>query len=118
MKAFISRLQFALHGWVHFFRTETNGRIQAVIAMLVIAAGLAAWWGRERLTWLTKRLSWLADWAAAGFGFETLNRWIVERVRGAACDLAILQTGQLNWNLVGTVAGLLAVLAWLAWVIY
>ena len=88
------------------------------LALLVIAVGLAAWWGRERLTWLTKRLSWLADWAAAGFGFETLNRWIVERVRGAAGDLAILQTGQLNWNLVGTVAGLLAVLAWLAWVIY
>jgi len=88
------------------------------LALAVIAVGLAAWWGRARLAGLTKRLSWLADWAAAGFGFETLNRWIVERVRGAAGDLAILQTGQLNWNLVGVVAGLLVVLAWLAWVIY
>ena len=88
------------------------------LALAVIAVGLAAWWGRARLAGLTKRLSWLADWAAAGFGFETLNRWIVEHVRGAAGDLAILQTGQLNWNLVGVVAGLLVVLAWLAWVIY
>ncbi len=88
------------------------------VALIVIALGLAAWWGRERLTGLTKRLSWLADWSAAGFGFEALNRWIVERVRGAAGDLAVLQTGQLNWNLFGAVAGLLAVLAWLAWVIY
>ncbi len=39
MKAFISRLQYALQGWLYFFRTETNGRIQAVIAMLVIVAG-------------------------------------------------------------------------------
>jgi hypothetical protein len=57
-------------------------------------------------------------WAAAGFGFENINRWIVEQVQTAADQVAVLQTGQLNWNLVGFTAGLLAVLAWLAWVIY
>jgi len=39
MKAFLFRLSNAFKGWVHFFRTETNGRIQAVVAILVVAAG-------------------------------------------------------------------------------
>jgi len=39
MRAFLSRLDFALQGWLYFFRTEANGRIQAVIAVLVVAAG-------------------------------------------------------------------------------
>jgi len=88
------------------------------VALLVIATGLAAWWGRMRLAWPMKILAWLADWARAGFGFEAVNRWIVDYVRGAASDLASLQTGQLNWNLFGAAVGLLAVLAWLAWVAY
>lgn len=89
-------------------------------ALLVIALGLAAWWGRERLAWLTHSAvaRGFSAWAAAGFGFESINRWIVEQVQTAADQVAVLQTGQLNWNLVGFIAGLLAVLAWLAWVIY
>lgn len=39
MKSFISRVQFALQGWLYFFKHEANGRIQAVIALMVIAAG-------------------------------------------------------------------------------
>jgi hypothetical protein len=39
----------------------------------------------------------------------------VERTRQTADSLRLLQTGQLSWNLVGTVVGLIAVLVWLAW---
>ena len=88
------------------------------VALLVIALGLATWWGRSRLTWLSRRTAWLAAWAEAGFGFESVNQWIADQACGAAAGLAVLQTGQLNWNLVGFVAGLLVVLTWLAWVMF
>jgi diacylglycerol kinase len=41
MQAFIRRLIYALHGWRYFFAHETNGKIQTVIALLVVLAG---WW--------------------------------------------------------------------------
>ncbi len=87
------------------------------IAMLVIALGLAAWLSRSRLTWIARRGSWFINWARAGFGFDDFNHWVVESVQRSAAQLSILQTGQLNWNLVGFSAGLLVVIAWLAWVI-
>ena len=43
--------------------------------------------------------------------------WIVAHTRSAAEDLSVLQTGLLNWNLVGIVVGLIAVLVWLAWTV-
>lgn len=39
MKKFLARVTHALHGWVFFFRNETNGRIQAVVAVLIVMAG-------------------------------------------------------------------------------
>jgi hypothetical protein len=54
--------------------------------------------------------------AADGFGFERINRWVVDTTLDAASSLRVLQTGQLNWNLVGILGGLLAILVWLAWV--
>jgi len=39
MKRFITRVQYALQGWAAFFSKEKHGQIQAVIAVLVIAAG-------------------------------------------------------------------------------
>lgn len=39
MKHFLRRVGFALNGWRLFFASETNGRIQLGIALLVIAAG-------------------------------------------------------------------------------
>jgi diacylglycerol kinase len=39
MKAFLFRLSNAFTGWLYFFRNEANGRIQAVVAVLVVAAG-------------------------------------------------------------------------------
>jgi NADH-quinone oxidoreductase subunit L len=85
------------------------------IALLVIAAGLAAWQFRRRLAGLGKSLGWLSRLAQDGFGFERVNSWVVDTTRSAADGLRPLQTGQLNWNLVGLVGGLILVLAWLAW---
>lgn len=39
MKAFWVRLKNAIAGWYLFFSNETNGQIQAVIALLVVIAG-------------------------------------------------------------------------------
>ncbi len=39
MKKFLARVTHALHGWVFFFRNETNGRIQAVVAVIIVMAG-------------------------------------------------------------------------------
>ena len=87
------------------------------LALGVIALGLAAWQWRQRLGWLERSLSGLARLAENGFGFEWLNQQIVRLVREGADGLRPLQTGQLNWNMVGVMTGLAVVLIWLAWAI-
>jgi hypothetical protein len=83
--------------------------------LAITALGLSAWWWRDRLGWLTGRFDWLARAAAAEFGLDRLNRQIVRLVRRTAEVLRNVQTGQLNWNMVGLVGGLVIVLAVLAW---
>lgn len=39
MKSFLLRVTYALTGWLYFFKNETNGKIQLVIAALVIVSG-------------------------------------------------------------------------------
>ncbi len=85
------------------------------LALVVIFLGLAAWWYRQNLAWAGKLLAGLARWASQGFGFETLNQWVVKKTLDAADALRPLQTGRLNWNLVGLLGALLIVLVWLAW---
>jgi NADH-quinone oxidoreductase subunit L len=82
----------------------------ASLALAALAAGLAAWWWRRRLAWLTDRLDWLMRAARAGFGFDTINTGVGRLIQRAGMLLSGMQTGQLNWNLVGLVAGLTAVL--------
>ena len=85
------------------------------LALLVIAAGLAAWWLRDHLAWLGRWLSGVGRLAEDGFGFEQVNRRVVEATQNAAESLRVLQTGQLNWNVVGILCGLVIVLILLAW---
>jgi NADH-quinone oxidoreductase subunit L len=85
------------------------------VALTITALGLGAWWWRDRLGWLAGRLGWLAQAAAADFGFEWPNRQIVLLVQRCSQVLRATQTGQLNWNMVGLVGGLVIVLAVLAW---
>ncbi len=84
------------------------------VALLMIAAGLLAWWERGKLANITQRLKWLGETAVAGFGFEHVNEWIVSGTQQAAAQLQRTQTGQLNWNLVGLIGALVMVLLLLA----
>jgi len=80
------------------------------LALGVVALGLLAWWQRGRLVFFTdalKDLGWLAE---RSFGFEAVNGSIVKTISGWAEELRGLQTGFLNWNIVGIVVGLVAVL--------
>jgi NADH-quinone oxidoreductase subunit L len=84
------------------------------VTLGVAFLGLAAWQGRAWLGWLQRLLAPLGGWAAQSFGFEWLNQRIVGATRSAAENLSVLQTGALNWNLVGVIGGLIFILAWLA----
>ena len=85
------------------------------MVLLAVAAGLAAWWWRDRLTRLTGRLPGVTRFAAEGFGFDGINRVVVDLTKRVAEASGATQTGQLNWNVTGIVAGLIIVLAVVAW---
>ena len=86
-----------------------------LVALAVIALGLAAWQWRSQLAGIGRLLSGLGQAAVNGFGFEYLNRGVVKGTLKTADLLRPLQTGQLNWNVTGIIGGLLIVLIWLAW---
>ena len=94
--------------------TEVVSAPATPLALGVIALGLAAWWQRARLAGLAGSLSGLRRAAADSFGFEWLNRAIVRATLDLAGALRMTQTGALNWNILGIVGGLIAVLAILA----
>ena len=58
------------------------GLLVAVIALIVIALGLAAWWWRGKLTGLSNALKGVGRVAADSFGFEAINRGI-EQIQAA-----------------------------------
>ena len=84
----------------------------AVLA--VIALGIAAGFARQRLLAPARLLGGVGRGAANSFGFEAINRGIVQATHGTAEALRGTQTGLLNWNVFGIVAGLAAVLIILA----
>lgn len=86
-----------------------------LLALVVIALGLAAWWWRQNLQPLAKFAVWPARWANADFGFEHINRGVVKLTMAAATIMRKTQTGQLNWNVLGIVGGFIAVLSLLVW---
>jgi NADH-quinone oxidoreductase subunit L len=77
------------------------------IALGVIALGCATWLVRTKFTFLAQTFKPMLE---AGFGFDALNRQIVQGVKRTAAFVQVAQTGQLNWNVVGIVAGLVVVL--------
>ncbi len=81
-----------------------------LLALVVIALGLAAWWWRAQLTGVANALQGPGRFAADGFGFEWINQRIVAATQGAGEALRITQTGQLNWNVFGIVGALAIVL--------
>lgn len=85
------------------------------LALAVVALGLAAWIWRERLSGLASALQGLGKWAADSFGFESINRTVVSSTQRLAEWLRGSQTGYLGWNVAGILAGLIIILAILAW---
>jgi NADH-quinone oxidoreductase subunit L len=98
---------------------EVIGAPATWVALAVVAAGLATWRWRARNAQAAARLSarfqGFARVAAADFGFERINASIVRATLRVASSLRTSQTGQLNWNVVGIVGGLILVLTILAW---
>ncbi len=84
------------------------------LALLVVAAGLAAWWQRERLAGVARALRALGTAASNSFGFEAINRGIVSATSGVAESLRVTQTGVLNWNVLAILVGLVVVMTILA----
>ncbi len=85
-----------------------------LIALVVIALGLAAWWWRARLERVSKFLSGVGDEAANSFGFEDLNNGIVSVTQKSAEAARITQPGILNWNILAIVAAVALVFVILA----
>lgn len=77
------------------------------VALGVIALGCLTWPLRARFTSLSAACKPVLE---ADFGFAALNRLIVGGVKRMASWVQISQSGQLNWNVVGIVAGLAVVL--------
>ena len=84
------------------------------VALLVVAAGLLAWWQHEKLAGVAAALRGVGTMAKNSFGFEAINRGIVNATCGIAESLRVTQTGILNWNVLAILAGLVAVMAILA----
>jgi NADH-quinone oxidoreductase subunit L len=81
------------------------------VALAVVALGLLAWFMRRALAGLSRALEPLARFADGGLGFEWLNGRIIALANGSAAAARVTQTGQLNWNVVGIVGGLILILA-------
>ncbi len=85
------------------------------VALAAVALGALAWWRRTDLGLLSELFAPLGRAAADDFGFERLNRAVVSATIRAGETLRGTQTGRLNWNVLGILGGLLAVLAFLTW---
>lgn len=86
-----------------------------LVALIVVALGGLAWWRRADLGLARDLLAPLGRAAAADFGFERLNALVVSVTVRAGESLRATQTGRLNWNVLGILGGLIAVLSVLAW---
>ncbi|WP_119071669.1 NADH-quinone oxidoreductase subunit 5 family protein [Aggregatilinea lenta] len=84
------------------------------LALGVVALGLLAWQYRDALGGLVTSLRPIGDAAAADFGFEWINRRVVQWATTAGESLRAFQTGSVNWNVAGIVGALIVVLVILA----
>ncbi len=82
-----------------------------LIALVVIAAGILVWVYREKFTGIVKNLEWGRKISVESFGFEHINRFIVNVTQGFGEGLRVTQTGVLSWNVVGILLTLIAVFA-------
>jgi NADH-quinone oxidoreductase subunit L len=76
------------------------------LAQLVIVVGALVWIFRDRYQGLSRSLADSVHTLVANLGFDRLNALVVSAFGKSARALATLQTGQLNWNILGMLAGL------------
>lgn len=102
----------------HHLEAESTGELVLTIlkapvtwlAVGVIGLGILAWVLRERLAGLVRLLEPIARAARASFGFEAINTGILRGTGILSERLRASQTGSLNWNIFGILAGLVVVL--------
>ncbi len=80
-------------------------------ALLVVTLGLGSFFAFGRKFALSESPAWLSALTESSFGFEPVNRFIVDLVSNFAERLRATQTGQLNWNILAIFGALLIVLA-------
>lgn len=85
-----------------------------MVALAVVALGLAAWWQRSSLSGVARALRGVGTMASNSFGFEAINRGIVQTTVASAESLRTTQNGVLNWNVMAILVGLVVVMAILA----
>jgi NADH-quinone oxidoreductase subunit L len=90
--------------------TEVMTAPPTAAALAVTALGLLAWWRRDRLARAGHFVRVAALMIENDFGFEWINTQVVRAAVRAASAAGVTQTGLLNWNMVGIVAGLLVLL--------
>jgi NADH-quinone oxidoreductase subunit L len=97
--------------------SEIVGAPATWVAVGVIGMGMVLGLLRERFGALTAPLEPLARFAEDGLGFELINAHVVSDVNLSASGLRALHTGQLSWNVVGIIGGLIVLIAALVWVV-
>jgi NADH-quinone oxidoreductase subunit L len=97
-------------------RESLSELIQAILsapatwfALGVVALGFALSWVRARGFALFGG-GWLKPFVDTAFGLERANQVVVSGISRFAEGLRFTQTGELNWNILGMISGLLVVL--------
>lgn len=85
------------------------------IAVLLILSGMAVWLIRDRFSGVIVAMQPLAGISRHDFGFEWFNQKIISWIIKLTSTLRRTQTGQLNWNVVGILIGLVILLGFFAW---
>jgi NADH-quinone oxidoreductase subunit L len=112
-------LSQTLHGTLpfHQFHALTTWQMmdevivwETAVALTTVLLGGVVWWQRSRLQKWFGNLIWLQKTADRSFGFEAINHGLTVGAQRTAALLQKTQTGQLNWNVLGIIAGALLVL--------
>ena len=89
------------------------------LALFVIVCGAGLWFFTKNLNlqgqWQIQWTTWYDKLVNSSFGFEWINQQVLSLITKMSTTLQKTQTGQLNWNILGIIGALLAVLAILAW---
>lgn len=85
------------------------------LTLIVVAAGVLVWIYRRHLGWLSRALHPVAVLTYHDFGFEWVNKKIINLTQSSASGIQRTQTGYLGWNVVGIISGLVVILAILVW---